>query len=249
MAAVRLDLGQRRLVAPLFAGWDKSLPAAYLQGHMGYALADDVEAPASAQIVVGDFCFFAGRPDYEIAACAAASIMVARTKAWDSMLASVWAGRAERHTRYAVQHVRSGFHIAKLRSLTALPAGFSLCRIDAALCEILLQENWSRDLCALFGGGADFFRRGLGFAVLHRGKPVAGASSYTVYDDGIEIEIDTSPAYRRRGLASACGARLVLECLDRGLNPCWDAHDLRSAALAKKLGYTNTKAYPVLLKR
>ena len=130
-----------------------------------------------------------------------------------------------------------------------MPAGFSLCRIDAALCEILLQENWSRDLCALFGGGADFFRRGLGFAVLHRGKPVAGASSYTVYDDGIEIEIDTSPAYRRRGLASACGARLVLECLDRGLNPCWDAHDLRSAALAKKLGYTNAKAYPVLLKR
>lgn len=160
MAAVRLDLGQRRLVAPLFAGWDKSLPAAYLQGHMGYALADDVEAPASAQIVVGDFCFFAGRPDYEIAACAAASIMVARTKAWDSMLASVWAGRAERHTRYAVQHVRSGFHIAKLRSLTVLPAGFSLCRIDAALCEILLQENWSRDLCALFGGGADFFGAG-----------------------------------------------------------------------------------------
>ncbi len=34
----------------------------------------------------------------------------------------------------------------------------------------------------------------------------AGASSYSVYKGGIEIEIDTSSEYRRRGLATACGA-------------------------------------------
>ena len=29
---------------------------------------------------------------------------------------------------------------------------------------------------------------------------------------------------RNRGLASACGAALILECLERGLYPSWDAH-------------------------
>ncbi len=66
---------------------------------------------------------------------------------------------------------------------------------------------------------------------------MAGASSYSVYHGGIEIQIATQKAYRRRGLATACGAKLILLCLERGLNPSWDAHDLRSVALAEKLGY------------
>ena len=64
-----------------------------------------------------------------------------------------------------------------------------------------------------------------------RQELVAGASSYTVYDGGIEIQIDTQLKHRRKGLAAACGAKLILECLERGLYPSWDAHDRRSAAL------------------
>ncbi|MPM74420.1 hypothetical protein SDC9_121408 [bioreactor metagenome] len=45
------------------------------------------------------------------------------------------------------------------------------------------------------------------------------------------------PEYRQRGLATVCGARLILEALKRGLYPSWDAFDLRSVALAEKLGY------------
>ena len=73
--------------------------------------------------------------------------------------------------------------------------------------------------------------------------PVAGAGSYCVYRGGIEIEIDTRADHRRKGLAAACGARLILECLDRGLYPSWDAIDLRSAVLAEKLGYHRGEAY------
>ena len=39
-----------------------------------------------------------------------------------------------------------------------------------------------------------------------------------------------------RGLATACGAQLILTALDRGLYPSWDAYDRRSVALAEKLG-------------
>ena len=84
--------------------------------------------------------------------------------------------------------------------------------------------------------------------------PVAGASSYSAYrgtdrrdeagkNGGIEIEIDTREDYRRQGLASVCGARLILECLDRGLYPSWDAQNRWSVSLAEKLGYHFSHEY------
>ena len=89
----------------------------------------------------------------------------------------------------------------------------------------------------------DYRERGIGTAVLFDGTLAAGASSYTVYQGGIEIEIDTKEEHRRRGLARACAARLILECLDRGLYPAWDAHNKASPALALKLGYHFDKEY------
>ena len=101
----------------------------------------------------------------------------------------------------------------------------------------------SHDLCSQFADYADYERRGIGVAALYQGTPVAGASSYTVYRGGIEIEIDTRVDFRRQGLATACGARLILNCLERGLYPSWDAHSRASLSLAEKLGY---KARPAV---
>ena len=78
---------------------------------------------------------------------------------------------------------------------------------------------------------------GLGAAILKDGELVSGASSYTSYRGGIEIQIDTREDYRRQGLAYICGAKLILECLERGWYPSWDAQNPGSAALAQKLGY------------
>lgn len=71
----------------------------------------------------------------------------------------------------------------------------------------------------------------------------AGASSYSVYSQGIEIEIDTKEEYRRRGYATICGAKLIMECLKRDLYPSWDAQNKNSVALAEKLGYHYSHAY------
>ena len=48
---------------------------------------------------------------------------------------------------------------------------------------------------------------------------------------------------RRRGFAYICGAKLILECLKRGLYPSWDAQNKWSVALAEKLGYHFDHAY------
>lgn len=80
--------------------------------------------------------------------------------------------------------------------------------------------------------------------MLDHGELVSGASSYTVYREGIEIEIGTKEEYRRQGLAAVCGARLILECMKRGLYPSWDAQNKWSVALAEKLGYHYDRTYP-----
>lgn len=77
----------------------------------------------------------------------------------------------------------------------------------------------------------------MGAVILKDGEPVSGASSYSGYQGGIEIEIDTREDFRRRGLALICGAKLILECQRCGRYPSWDAQNKGSVALAEKLGY------------
>ena len=73
--------------------------------------------------------------------------------------------------------------------------------------------------------------------VIKSGRIVAGASSYTRYNEGIEIEVDTVEEERRKGLATVASAALILRCLDEGLYPGWDAQNMNSVHLAEKLGY------------
>ena len=105
------------------------------------------------------------------------------------------------------------------------------------------NSGWARDLVSQFKDYETYERLGLGVVVYKDQELVAGASSYSRYREGIEIEIDTREDHRRKGLAYGCGARLILECLKRGLYPSWDAQNLWSAALARKLGYHFSHAY------
>ena len=105
------------------------------------------------------------------------------------------------------------------------------------------QINWCRDWVAQYADYAAYQKYGLGVVILKDEEPVSGASSYSSYMSGIEVEIDTREDYRRRGLACICGAKLILECQKRGWYPSWDAQNKWSLALAEKLGYHFDRAY------
>ena len=94
-----------------------------------------------------------------------------------------------------------------------------------------------------YGSREAFLEKGLGVVALFGGALVAGASSFSTYSGGIEIEVDTRQDHRRKGLATACAARLILACLDRGWYPSWDAQNPWSLALAEKLGYHFDRGY------
>ena len=232
-----------RLTA-LFDGWEETMVWSCLQGVMGRAMWN--EGVTAGLIASGDFCFLAGEPDRALLARAAGPILAPRTPDWHPLIEAYFGPRAIPETRYAIKKEPGIFDRRRLEALAAaLPAGYELRLIDETMVPVLLAQAWSRDFCAAFDSPADCCRRGVGVAALYEGVPVAGAGSYCVYRGGIEVEIDTRPDHRRRGLATACGARLILECLDRGLYPSWDAIDLRSAALAEKLGYRRGDPYPV----
>lgn len=239
-------MDKRTAAAPLFEGWEETMIWSCLQGHMGYIISVGENPPVSAQIVVGDFCFFAGKPDAELIKKAGAPILIPRTPKWCRMIEDTLGKKAEKAARYAIKKEPGIFNREKLSSfIDALPEQYTLSLIEESHYNTLITEPWSRDFCSLFQDWADYKNRGLGVVALLDNAPVAGASSYSIYSGGIEIEIDTKKEYRRQGLAAACGAKLILESLDRGLYPSWDAHDLRSVALAEKLGYHMDRPYTV----
>lgn len=236
----------REKIHPLFSGCPVALVWSYLQGHMGYALTDDENNPASALIAVGDFCFLGGAPNEALALRAKGLELYPYGDGWDACIERVWGGRVHKRLRYAIRHEPDVFNRARLELYArSLPEGFALRTFDAEIFALARSAAWSRDFVSLFPDYSSFAETGIGMCVLFQGELVSGASSYCVYDDGIEIEIDTKPDFRCRGLATACGAGLILACLSRGLYPGWDAYDLRSVALAEKLGYHMDAPYAV----
>lgn len=250
---VELKKEQMSAIASLYEGIQETLIWGCLDGSMGRAFADHAEHPTAAQIVSGDFCFLAGdsgAPEAEelvsnYAVNRDCMFMVPYGEGWSRLIEKVHGERAERITRYAIHKDGDVFDREYLKYLSeSLPEGFFLTPIGEKEYELVLQEEWSRDFCGNFLSSKDYVKRGLGFVAWHNGKIVAGASSYTVYQSGIEIEIVTREDYRQMGLAAACGAKLVLTCLEKGLYPSWDAANLKSVGLAKKLGYHYDREYP-----
>lgn len=251
---VQIQKGCEEIVASLFEYTEETLILSFLQGHMGRGWADRVDSPSCARVIVGDFCYVAGDERSPSALALVREIpsnfasdtllIVPEHGGWGKLIEEVHAGRFQKFERYAIKKERDVFDKIKLQGLlAALPYGYEIKRIEGALYGQAMSEGSFRDFCSQFASEEDYADRGLGFCVTHAGEMVCGASSYTVYDGGIEIEIGTQMEHRRKGLAAACAARLILECLDRGLYPSWDAANLQSVRLAEKLGYHFDKTY------
>lgn len=239
-------------VSHLFAGWEETLIFSCLQGIMGdiYVPAD-VGGPESAAAYLGDFAFFAGIPSRELVLHRPDShkqnfiIMVPQNEAWSRLLEECYGERAYRVSRYAIKKEPLIFNRTELqRNLLALPNDCELRLIEEELYLKCLSQDWSRDLVSQFANYETYRRLGLGAVIVKAGEIISGASSYSRYKEGIEIEIDTKEPYRRKGFAFICASRLILECLDRGLYPSWDAQNIWSVALAEKLGYHYSHTYP-----
>lgn len=239
---------EQKKLESIFEAWDETLIWSCLQGVMGEIYANTSEDGAMA--LLGDFAFFAGNPCEELVRFKPENcnqdfvIMVPQSEEWAKLIEKCYGTNAKRVTRYAIKKEKDIFDIEKLKqAVLRLPSGYELkllCEEEYYTCQ---KNEWSKDLVSQYKDYDMYKSLGLGAVVLMDGDVVAGASSYSTYKEGIEIEIDTREDHRRKGLAYVCGAKLILECLDRGLYPSWDAQNKWSVALAEKLGYHFSHEY------
>jgi GNAT superfamily N-acetyltransferase len=116
-------------------------------------------------------------------------------------------------------------------------------QLDTALAgQIWRGENHYLDISD-FESGQDFIARGVGYCLRADGKIVGAAYSSLACSRGIEVSLYVEPEQRRKGVATALSCRLLSYCLERGMEPHWDAANIESCDLAEKLGYIRTGSY------
>lgn len=231
-------------IEKIFAGWQETMVWSCVQGVMGHLYADSAQNPKSSMAMLGDFCFLAGVPSLELVAYKPEwcrqdfIIMTAFSEEWFALIETVYGAKAKKVSRFSFKKETDVFDREKLYALSeSVGDKFTFRMIDREIYGFCRKHDWCMDFVSSYADYDEYQRLGLGVVAFLNGEPVSGASSYSSYRGGIEIEIDTKEEYRRQGLAAACGAKLILACLKRGLYPSWDAQNLWSAALAKKLGY------------
>jgi len=219
--------------------------AAVIEGGMGKVFADSPVEPSIALAVL-DFHLLAGDPFHEKAPTLCEllqppAVVIAPTPAWQHLVAATHPGAFGVYPREAFEADK--IDVEKLTTFRqALPSGFELRRVrleEVAQFVTDLDPN----LVCYFHSHEEFIARGVGLGIVHQRVFVSGASSAAIGGGKVEIEIQTHPQFRRRGLARAVAAALILYCLEHGLEPCWDAANEPSSSLARQLGFHSTGKY------
>ena len=232
------ELEDTSKVKGLFEGWQETLITSCLQKVMGKIFVTNLSELASAFAFVGCFGFFAGEPDLELVKSKPEgfAILTPQNREWAEVIEATYLG-AKKVTRYAIRK-DTHFDVNSLKkNHLLLPDGYELKDIDAELYDKCLESPVTADFVSSFQSKAAYLRDGRGVVVVRNGEIVSGASSYTRYREGIEIEADTVEEERRTHLALIACSALILRCLDEGLYPSWDAQNMASVRLAEKLGY------------
>lgn len=233
-------------VAGLFQDWREPMILSALQGVMGsvYGNADSVSAATV------DFCFLAGKPDADLIAywpkeCKRnLRLLIPQNEQWETAIERTLPEGLKKVTRFSMLKTPEKFDRAYLRQLAeSLPEGYTFRSFDQPLYDRILEEQWGKSLVASYDDYNHFAQKGKGVAVMCGDRMAAGISSYCSFDGGYELEINTHDDFRRKGLGIACAAKFILECLEQGLYPNWDAANESSLRMAQKLGYILDKEY------
>lgn len=233
-------------VEAIFEGWEETLIYSCLQKVMGKLYVTNPDNPESVSALTGCFLFFAGKPDRELVMNLPSGyvILTPQNAEWSELIEQCLTD-ARKTIRYAIRK-DTVFDTAALRSLAGqLPEGYEIRRIDSELYDRCLENPVACDFVSSYENKEQFLKLGRGFVILRNGEIVSGASSYSSYRDGIEVEVDTIVPERRKHLATTACATLILDCLKDGLYPSWDAQNMNSVHLAEKLGYKFAHEYTV----
>jgi GNAT superfamily N-acetyltransferase len=239
---------EREALRALFADnkRDRVMIECVLEDRLGQAAADSPEAPSVARLDHGVFTILGGDPHHPMAVdllrCKPILFVSPESEEWGRLLESEYGEKAIplSFTAFDSRSLDAN-HLEALSGVP--PSGYEVRKMDLPLAAQLLEDFDTDEFIDSFESVEDFATRGVGYLALHQGVIVSAATSFAASSKGIDIDIQTQPEHRRKGLATQVGARLLLDCLERQVEPHWLAANRASEGLALKLGYTKRDSY------
>ena len=216
------------------------------------AWVDGIVQPEEAIIIAADFCYLLGEVKHPneieqiLAANAPYKVIIPCGTQWVTYLNEYLFEKVHCYKRYSIKQEPDVFNKNYLKQLIdKVTPEYEIKLIDEDIYNDVLNIDWAADGCCFFRSYEDFKQNGLGYVALKDGQLICIASSYNSYKSTISVTIGTLEEYRRKGIAAACAASLILECLKKGIYPAWEAANMASVALAEKLGYHFDKEFDV----
>ncbi|MGC5326049.1 GNAT family N-acetyltransferase [Brevibacillus sp. SYSU BS000544] len=124
-----------------------------------------------------------------------------------------------------------------------LPAGFILKRIDADLYpkiqgSVVPEYFWDT--------AEDFLENGIGFSLLYDDQIVSTTFSSYIVDDQLELGVETTENFRKKGYAIYAASAMISYCLANGYEPVWACRrdNIGSSRLAESLGFVPASCHP-----
>jgi len=242
------ELADRNILIPLFEDckYDRVLINSVLEGNFGGAFADSVSQPVVARLDSGAFTMLGGNPlavgAKDLLRIAPIQYVTPQDNEWRSLLQSEFGSRVSAlpFTEFSSKTLR----VNKLNKIILeIPPSYTLVQINKSLAERLTADIGNEYFFENFRSLDDFLGRGIGFCVIHQGRVVSAATSMAQSSKAIDIEIETLPEFRKQGLGTCVGARLVSHCLEHEIEPRWLAANADSERLALRLGYARGETY------
>lgn len=218
-----------------------------IEGQMGKAFVDDPAHPRCFRITVGPFWTFAGEAKSPggyrmMQGFPAYHLFMPSPHQWLELACEIHGQNMQPLTRYRFSAAELTTHHL-LNCLESTGHQARIVPIDHEMAAQLTALPDSYLELSEFDSIGDFLERGLGYTMLDGNRFMGAAYSSLVCSKGVEVSIYVEDQYRRTGIATALASRLLLECLEQGRRPNWDAANPESYKLARKLGYTFVEAY------
>lgn len=214
-----------------------------LSQNRGRIWVDSIDSPTVAKLRLNVLNFIAGNSDSisakELLQTIGQMQPLIVPDDWIDFIAKEWGDRLGKQKRTMMSP--DSLDINFLRGLrNRLPKEYQLERVDIETAK-RLDKGVHKHIAMFFDGSADFAENGIGFSVKHEDKVISIASTYTPYTDKFDVQVDTidNQYHRRKGLATAVCAALMVYALEHDVVPHWDAANDDSVQLALKLGYTD----------
>ncbi|NQW18426.1 MAG: GNAT family N-acetyltransferase [Chloroflexi bacterium] len=221
-----------------------------LEGLGGAAFVDDATAPNSASLTLGSYAYFGGDASSDganglVDLLDDGSRLMVGDQRWINLAITRFAGVERLHR---MTFSRDALNIDILRQQShrisdttqIVPVGLDLAR--------QMMSDVDESLIGVFPDPEAFIRGGMGYVAVRGEKVICGATSAMMSADAIEIQITTADNAQRQGLATAVSATLIVECLERGIEPHWSTTNDPSRGLAEKLGYVMNGAHETLVR-